>query len=112
MLSKVCASWLIVLVLLPFTAPFSIFDLSELLTGGSNNAMGRPSSRTPMAALARAALSGGVPVPLRAVRHRSALTRLRASSPAAIAPVPTPRLYGAVACHIVHRRSCPVVLRI
>ena len=76
MLSKVCASWLIVLVLLPFTAPFSMFDLTELLSGQSVDSLGAPSSTTPTAALTRAALSRAVPFPLRAARHRPAPTRL------------------------------------
>jgi hypothetical protein len=112
MLSKVCASWLIVLVLLPFTAPFSMFDLTEVLSRPGGASMGTPSSPTPMAALTRAALSREVSFPMRAARHRPALTRLRAASILAIAPVPTSRSYGALAINIVHPLTCPIVLRI
>lgn len=112
MLSKVCASGLIVLMLLPFAAAFSMFDLAELLSGQSVGSMGAPSSATPTAALTRLALSRAMPFPLRAARHRPALTRLRASSVAIIAPVPAPRLSGALAIHLVHPLSCPTVLRI
>ena len=60
MLSKVCASWLVVLVLLPFTAPFSTFDLTALLPARSRN-LGTAPLKTPSAALTRAALSRAMP---------------------------------------------------
>ena len=111
MVSKVCASWLVVLVLLPFTAPFSMFDLTELLSGPGVDSMGAPSTM-PTAVLTRAALSRAVPFPMRAARQRKAPTRLSAASVATIAPVAFPRLSGVKAIHIVHPLSCPMVLRI
>ena len=112
MLSKVCASWLVVLVLLPFTAPFSTVRSHRFavrgergLDGGTidDDADGGPDSCRAVAA---------VPFPLRAVGHRPALTRLRASSVVTIAPVPGRAAFRRPGDHIVHPLSCPTVLRI
>ena len=112
MLSKVCASWLTVLVLLPSTAPFSICDLTDLLRARSVDSMGAPSSTAPKPAVTRAALSLAEPFPMRAARHRPALARFGASSVVTMAPVPAPRLSGVLGTHVVHPLSCPIVLRI
>lgn len=39
-LSRVCAVWLLLLIALPFSAPFSTCDLATLLSGTSNHTIG------------------------------------------------------------------------
>jgi hypothetical protein len=112
MLSKVCASWLIVLVLLPFTAPFSTFDLADFLPGQSDGAIGIPFSGTPTASLTRAVLPRAVPFPSRMGRLRLILSRLRAPNLSAAVPAAAPTLFGSVPIHFVPPPSRPSVLRI
>jgi hypothetical protein len=112
MLSKACASWLVVLVLLPFTAPFSTFDPTDFLPAPSHRAVGTPSSRTSTAALTHAVLSRAVALPPRVGRLRLTLTRPRALHAAAAAPVAAPARSGAFPIQIVHPPSRPTVLRI
>jgi hypothetical protein len=112
MLSKVCATWLIVLVLLPFTAPFSTFDLADFLPGQSDGALGMPPSGTPPASLTRAVLSRAVPFPPRIGRLRLTLSRLLAPHVATAVPAAAPTLSGALPIHFVHPPSRPTVLRI
>ena len=115
MLSRVCAGWLVVLVLLPFTAPFSTFDLIDLLSGQRVDTTGTPSpSPTPStAASTHAVLARAVPCPLRPARLRPVLTRLRDSSVVPGAPVPAAGRCWGLAIGIPHPHSCPmIVLRI
>jgi hypothetical protein len=111
MLSKVCATWLIVLVLLPFTAPFSTFDLADVLPDRSDG-LRTPSSGTPTASLSRAVLSRAVPLPPRIGRLRLTLSRVRAPHVAAAVQAAAPTLSGALPIHFVHPPSRPTVLRI
>jgi hypothetical protein len=105
MLSKVCASWLVVLLLLPFTAPFWTFDLNAVLSGQSARALGTPSSTTSTAGLTRAVLSPF----LRLGRLRLALARVRVRHAVAIAAA---KRSGAFPNRIVHPPGRPTVLRI
>jgi hypothetical protein len=112
MLSKVCASWLVVLVLLPFTAPFSTFDLTALLPARSRN-LGAPPSKTPSAALTRAALSRAMPfLPRPASRARPTLARTRARAAAGLAPVAADAPSGVAPTDAVHPLRRSPVLRI
>ena len=87
MLSKVCAVWLVLLVILPFTAPFSMFDLHEWQAPRAHASGRAPASKTPETMLDHAPLSHAVPLPPRVGRTRLALTRLRI--PAAMTVVRT-----------------------
>jgi hypothetical protein len=112
MLSKVCATWLVVLVLLPCTAPFSTFDPTELLSERSRG-LGTPASQTAPAALTHAALSRAVPFPPRpAVRVRPTLTRSRAPYDVAPWAIGAAAPSSAAPIQVVHPPSRPTVLRI
>jgi len=87
MVSKICAAWLIVLVVLPFTAPFSAFDLRTWNAAQNRDGIGlAPSSKAPAAVTSQAALARAVPLPPRVGRQRLALSRVR--MPLAITAVP------------------------
>ena len=112
MLSKVCASWLVVLVLLPFTAPFPTFDLSDLQPKPSRH-LGVPHSKTPVAALSHVALSRAAPFPARAAsRLRLSLSRLRSPHAAALACIEHAAAAGPAPMYPAHPASRPIVLRI
>lgn len=64
MLRKIAAIWLVVVILLPFTAPFSTCDLPQVLAGRGH----RTSSSA--AALTRAATSAALPPAARMARIR------------------------------------------
>jgi len=111
MLSKVCAAWLVVLVTLPFTAPFSTLDLADLLSGATDEAGRIPGAPVPATATAGAALSHAVPLPPRPGRTRLAQTRLHALEVRAIAdraPRPASNAWLSRDCHATR----PTVLRI
>jgi hypothetical protein len=86
MLSKFFAAWLVVLVMVPFTAPFSAFSLSDLRWDA-----GQPtdpaSSSAPAVAAAPSTPSHAVPIPRGTSRQRLWLTRLRLPNVAIIAPL-------------------------
>jgi hypothetical protein len=111
MLSKVCATWLMVLVVLPFTAPFSTIDMSDVVPGQSDRAGTLP-SKVPAAALTHAVLPRAVPFPTRASRLRLALDRLRTRGVVVGAPLRAPALSGALLTFIDHPLSKPTILRI
>jgi hypothetical protein len=77
MISKLCAAWLVVLVLLPFTAPFSSFDLRDWQPAAAARGVGlAPDSRPPLAVTNHAVLSRAVPLPPRTGRQRLALAEI------------------------------------
>jgi hypothetical protein len=112
MLSKVCASWLVVLVLLPLTAPYSMFDPMGLLAVRRCN-LGTPFSKTPSAAMTQGALSGAVPfLPRPASRVRPTLTRTRAPHAEGLAPIAAAAPSCVTPIHVVHPPRRATVLRI
>jgi hypothetical protein len=111
-LAKICAAWLVVLVMVPFTAPFSAFDLGDLLPTQPDGIAGASSSTRPTTGIARATLSHAVPFPPRASRLRVAMTRLRLSSREAIDHHPDRLPLATSTFHAVHPSSRPTVLRI
>lgn len=112
MLSKVCAFWLVVLVLLPLTPPFSMFDLTGLLSVRTCN-LGTPSSKTPSAVLTQAALSRAMPFPPSpASRVRPTLTRARLPHANGLAPVAAAAPSCVTPIQVVHPPRRSTVLRI
>ncbi|MEO8259280.1 MAG: hypothetical protein ABI868_18180 [Acidobacteriota bacterium] len=110
MLSKVCASWLVVLVLvlLPFAGPFSTFDL---LAGSRVASLTMPST-PPAAVLSRVVMSRSVPFPARTARLRPTLMRLRAWAVAAAPRVAAASGSGGMGVDAGHPPGSPTVLRI
>jgi hypothetical protein len=112
MLSKACASWLVLLVLLPFTPAFSTPMIVEILPGTPNDCAERRSS-IPTAALTHGALLGAVALPNRLGRLRPAMTRLHGSAVVPNRPVAAAAgLSNGLTIHVLHRHSRPIVLRI
>jgi hypothetical protein len=63
MVSRVCAAWLVLLVLLPFSAPFSTCDLESLLANGGGQMPHHSQRHThPIASLADAATTHALPL--------------------------------------------------
>jgi hypothetical protein len=112
MLTRLCALWLIVLVLLPFTAPFSTFDLTDLFPGPSDGIAAAPRSALPTTAIARAAFSHAVPFPPRMSRLRVAVTRLRLSNVTASMQRSERRPLDTATIHALRSSSRSAVLRI
>jgi hypothetical protein len=85
MLSKVCAVWIVVLIILPFTAPLSSVTLEELMprSGDYDGPATSSSSSSPAADVTRPTISHPVPVP-----EGRFLTRLQGSSVVFSAPLP------------------------
>jgi len=54
MLSRVCAAWLVALIVLPFSAPFSTCDLETLFPAANRHAPAHPGSPSPATLLAHA----------------------------------------------------------
>jgi hypothetical protein len=83
MVARVCAVWLAVLVLLPFTPPFSTVDLADLAGHADGSAQSHdrgessPSSPRPAPAVARAGMVHALLLPARGGRNRAGLSRLR-----------------------------------
>ena len=113
-LAKLCAAWLVVLVMVPFTAPFSTFDLRDLAPTPTNGIAGAPSSTRPTTAIAKATWSHAVPFPPRVsrLRLRVVTARLRLSS-LVVNPHHGDRLPPAASTlHAEHPSGRPTVLRI
>jgi len=85
-LAKVCAVWLVVLVWMPFTAPFSTVDLVDLLAGHRHGTTRAASPNRPTTAVTRASLSHAVPLPPRVGRLRVDMGRVRHCSLIAASP--------------------------
>jgi hypothetical protein len=85
MLSKVCAVWIVVLIILPFTAPLSSVTLEELMPrrGGHDGLATSSSSRA--AEVTHPTVSHTTPVPVPEGRF---LTRLHGSSVVVSLPLP------------------------
>jgi hypothetical protein len=61
--SKACAAWLVLLILLPFAAPFPTCDLGSLFTSADSKAARQPLGPTrPAASLADAATAHALPL--------------------------------------------------
>jgi hypothetical protein len=91
MFRKVCAVWLLVLVMMPFAPPLTTYDLVAI--GHVRTAYAQPLSpfhRT--AALTGTVMSSAVMLPPGAARVRMALALLRAQPLAAIARLVNPPL--------------------
>ena len=85
-LAKVCAVWLVVLVWMPFTAPFSTVDLVDLLAGHRHGITRAASPNPPTTAVTRASLPHAVPLPSRVGRLRVDMGRVRLCSLVAASP--------------------------
>jgi hypothetical protein len=62
MVSKMCAAWLVLLVLLPFSAPFSTCDLESLFAGETRHTSQPQRPSRPSALLADAATTHALPL--------------------------------------------------
>jgi len=112
--AKICAAWLVVLVMVPFTAPFSTFDLRDLAPTLPDGLAGAPSSTRPTTAIAKTTLSHAAPLPPRVsrLRLRVVTARLRLSS-LVLNPHHGDRLpLAASTRHAEHPSVRPTVLRI
>jgi hypothetical protein len=87
-LSRVCAPWLVLLIVLPFSAPFPTCDLASLGAGPGRHTTDQPvRSRVPMAALAVAANTHALPVARATQRHKSVASPLHSLIRCAVTPV-------------------------
>ena len=109
MLFKLCASWLVVMVLLPFTAPLSTFD-GPALPRASRRTGSLP-AKMPFAEVTRAVLFRPAPLPVRGSRLRVALDRLHAPDGAAVV-AGMRATAGGFPTVVVRQASTPTVLRI
>ena len=109
MLAKLCAVWLVLLTVVPFTAPFSTVDLVDLLPEGG--VARTPSSTLPTTAIARA-LSRAVALPPRVGRQRVAMCRLRLSGLVAISLGAVRLPFDTSSSAVVRQSGLPVILRI
>jgi hypothetical protein len=109
MLSKVCAVWIVVLIILPFTAPLSSVTLEELMPrrgdrGGLAASFSLPAAEAPHAAVSHAA---SIPVP-----ESRFLTRLHTPGVVLSAPLQEPTRRAVPPVFGTSSMSCPAVLRI
>ena len=91
MLSKVCAVWIVVLIILPFTAPLSSVTLEELMPRRGDYDGLATSSSSPAAEVTRPTVSHAAPVPVPEGRF---LTRLHGSSTVVSVPHPDRTHHG------------------
>jgi hypothetical protein len=116
MLARVCAVWLAVLVLLPFTAPFATVDLADF-TGQADGAMQSQGETSPASprhapAIVRAGVVHALPLPPRGGRHRAGLSRLRLFSLLTFVPQLERASAGAPADATARPPAARTVLRI
>jgi hypothetical protein len=87
MVSKVCAAWLVLLVLLPFSAPFPTCDLASLFTSPDSQGPHQPLQPTrPAASLADAATAHALPLTRTAERLKFGTSPLHFLIRGAVAP--------------------------
>lgn len=111
MFSKVCSAWLVILVMLPFTAPFSAFNLADLLPGTTHHDRDA-SPQLPRAAADHTAVSSGAPLPPGFARLRLDLTRLRGPHVVTVSFVTELTYEAASLLDDRHSATRPSVLRI
>ena len=109
MLSKVCAVWIVVLIILPFTAPLSSVTLEELMPRRGDHDGLATSSSLPAAAVTRPTVSHAAPVPVPEGRF---LTRLHGSNVVVSAPLPERTHHGVTLCFDRSSATRSAVLRI
>jgi hypothetical protein len=118
MLARGCAVWLAVLVLLPFTPPFSTVDLADLIgqpdgaAQSHDDGANSPSSPRPAPAIARAGIVHALPLPMRGGRNRAGLSRLRLFSFVTFVPRLERASAGTSADGAAGPPAAPTVLRI